>query len=40
MRVSGLQPDAAVSSRPDADVAHFDEGQQARERRFLDYRAD
>jgi len=24
----------------DADVAHFDEGQQARERRFLDYRAD
>jgi hypothetical protein len=40
MRVSELQPDAAVSSRPDANVAHFDEGQQARERRFLDYRAD
>jgi NAD(P)H dehydrogenase (quinone) len=35
-----MQPDAAVSSRPDAEVAHFDEGQQARERRFLDYRAD
>jgi Transposase domain (DUF772) len=30
MRVSGLQPDAAVSSRPDAHVAHFDEGQQPR----------
>jgi hypothetical protein len=30
MRVSGPQPDAAVSSRPDADVAHFDEGQQPR----------
>lgn len=28
MRVGGLQPDAAVSSRLDADVAHFDEGQQ------------
>jgi putative SOS response-associated peptidase YedK len=31
---------ATVPGRPDADVADFDAGQQARERRSINYRAD